>query len=78
VVTVSNKAYRKGEIMTRKDYKELAEAIKSVLEIPSDDKDRNIVKWAFKLMLHNGGFEDYMREDNPRFDSERFREACGL
>ena len=64
--------------MTRKDYKELAQAIKSVLEIPSENKDKNAVKWAFKLMLDNGGFEDYMREDNPRFDGERFREACGL
>jgi hypothetical protein len=67
-----------GERMTRKDYNELAQAIKSALEIPSDSKDREMFKWAFKCFLDNGGFEDYMREDNPRFDSERFREACGF
>jgi hypothetical protein len=67
-----------GETMTRKDYNELAQAIKSALEIPSDSKDREMFKWAFKCLLDNGGFEDYMREDNSRFDSERFREACGF
>ncbi len=67
--------------MTRKDYEELAQAIKYALEISSElsnGSNRNAVQWAFKLMLDNGGFEDYMREDNPRFDGERFREACGL
>jgi len=64
--------------MTRKDYKEIASAIKYALEIPTNDNDRNAMKWAFRLMLDNGGLDDYMREDNPRYDGERFREACGL
>ena len=64
--------------MTRKDYDELARAVKFALEIPSNDKDKEMFKWAFKCLLDNGGFEDYMREDNSRFDSERFREACGF
>lgn len=73
VVTVSNKAYRKGERMTRKDYKVIAKAMRDVL-LSNEWKGEMLHTWACAVLT----LETALKADNPRFDSERFREACGL
>lgn len=57
--------------MTRKDYKLIAEAIKTTryqLELPSDDK-------TLSLLIDNLSIQ--LRQDNRNFDYSRFAEACG-
>ncbi len=57
--------------MTKKDYKEIAEVVRSYtvynrdLEMRYLDRDELIV-----------GLSVLMAKDNPRFDAERFRAAC--
>lgn len=81
VVTVSNKAYRTGEIMTRKDYELIAKAIKSINDgivyLNNETIDSRYVSKVLDILVHDE-LEQVFKTDNPRFNSKRFREACGL
>jgi hypothetical protein len=59
-----------GDVMTRKDYIKIARVINDNASI-SDGK--RIIRWAFIRELC-----DVLEEDNPNFNSIRFKEACGL
>ena len=59
--------------MTRKDYKLIAKAMRDVL-LSNDWKDGGLVWWARAVIT----LETALKEDNPRFDGDKFREACGL
>lgn len=76
VVIVSNKAYRKGEMMTRKDYKIIAESIRTVRD--KCISDGHSVYYADVLEEVAEELADSMLRDNPRFSRDKFREACGL
>lgn len=62
--------------MTRKDYEVLAEEIRNAHEGWASDEDRAIARRTMLSFVEN--LEDYLEQDNPRFDSDKFREACGL
>ncbi len=56
--------------MTRKDYIKFAETIKnSIYPLGAKCDNKTILKITEDLI-------EVFREDNERFDSERFREAC--
>lgn len=81
VVTVSNKAYRTGEMMTRKDYKVIAESIRKSGEYfatvySNDDMRETVTATAIGNVVT--GLCEVLKQDNPLFNSDKFREACGL
>jgi len=62
--------------MTRKDYEALAEHIRNACQHWQTEEDRALAQLVMRGFVEN--FQEYLEEDNPRFDSARFREACGL
>lgn len=62
--------------MTRKDYEALAEDIRNAHEHWASDDDRALARRVLSNFVEN--FQEYLAEDNVRFDSAKFREACGL
>ena len=59
-----------GDVMTRKDYIKIARVINDNTEEMLVER---IIRWAFIRELC-----DVLKEDNPNFNSIRFKEACGL
>ncbi len=59
----------KGQHMTRKDYNLIADAIRTQVA-PHNDSD---TVWQVANAI-----SDSLAMDNPRFDSYRFMQACGL
>jgi len=59
-----------GDVMTRKDYIKIARVINDNTEEMLGER---IIRWAFIRELC-----DVLKEDNPNFNSIRFKEACGL
>jgi hypothetical protein len=59
--------------MTRKNYNTIAAAIKAEITgvVPKQDAVDTIVNLAHRLAA-------LMADDNPRFDPERFLNACGV
>lgn len=68
----------KGQMMTRKDYVLIAQAIKWEHDTPGIDgeRERAIVERAQFNMAST--IANALRTDNPRFDRERFMQACGF
>lgn len=62
--------------MTRKDYKAMSEDIRQAWQKWSDTSEQDIAQRVLRAFVDE--FEMYLEEDNPRFDSVKFREACGL
>jgi hypothetical protein len=62
--------------MTRKDYEALAEDVRNAHEHWNDEQDRTLARRVMLGFVEN--FQEYLAEENPRFDSAKFREACGL
>jgi len=60
--------------MSKKHYKAIAEMIRRRFGV--DEKWRKAADWPIRAFV--GELEDYMAADNPRFDRQRFREACGF
>ena len=65
--------------MTRKDYEAIARAIATVMEATNDfgNYDRT-VGGKCALARLTGHLEVIFGNDNPRFDSDKFSEACGF
>jgi hypothetical protein len=64
--------------MTRKDYEIIARAV-SVVKSTYDEVDGAYTEIALEVideLANQLSLE--LQIDNPRFDRERFREACGL
>jgi diketogulonate reductase-like aldo/keto reductase len=59
--------------MTKKDFKEIAECIRKV-------KERADLDYIDTTLLHTFMLElcDILRTKNPRFDRDRFINACGF
>lgn len=72
-----------GETMTRKDYEMIAKVISQTKEFYEKDIPYNYMvsqvqlsgSISSRLVDH---LSNLLKEDNSRFDSERFREACGF
>lgn len=67
--------------MTRKDYEKLSQMIRNRLSVirKMDTTDSDWYRGAFDglLMLARDYADDFER-DHPRFDRQRFLDACGL
>jgi hypothetical protein len=57
--------------MTRKDYQAIAVIISSLADKYQFDDGRHVVSEVASDLA------DMMAEDNPRFDRQRFLDACG-
>ena len=69
--------------MTRKDYKVIAEAIRQTKEFYEKDIPDNYMVSQILLSASVSSrivecLSNAMMEDNPRFNRDKFREACGL
>jgi hypothetical protein len=62
--------------MTRKDYTAMAEDMRHAWERWTDESEQETAKKVLRAFVDN--FEEYLAEDNARFDRSKFREACGL
>jgi len=62
--------------MTRKDYEAMAEDVRHAWVRWTDESEQEIAKKVLRAFVDN--FEEYLTEDNSRFDRSKFREACGL
>jgi len=59
--------------MTKKDYERIAKAVREAWECEKDDFDRTIgVSRVAHILAYS------LSNDNPRFDRERFLDACGF
>lgn len=70
----------KGEYMTRKDYEAIASAILSVrgnIEARNLDVVRLSSEWGITNEIIDK-LVTVFANDNPRFQADKFREACGL
>lgn len=65
-----------GTMMTRKDYVLIAQAIKRTRELIEGNPSHNITG-SEAMDFITGYFGGRLEQDNPRFDYERFRLACG-
>lgn len=65
-------------MLTRKDYKQLAEILKSVKEehqgMASDQEELRIVNSIFYDLESN--LASWLKNDNPKFNATKFQEAC--
>jgi hypothetical protein len=59
--------------MTRKDYQLIAEVFANFKQIQNLDQTIN---WSQEDLARN--LADSLAKDNPRFDSARFLDACGV
>ena len=59
--------------MTRKDYVKFAAMLKELVGL---DAEQVNLDW-FKVSFVND-FADILQADNPNFDRERFKKACGI
>lgn len=60
--------------MTRKDYVKIAEAINATRKAIDTEYRSGGATLAFLM----GYLESVLKLDNPRFNREKFRKACGL
>jgi hypothetical protein len=54
----------------------MAEDVRHSWERWLDSHEQEIAKNVLRAFVDN--FEEYLAEDNERFDRSKFREACGL
>jgi len=66
--------------MTRKDYQAIASAISSVATWANTyytvDTCRHIAPQVLLTLVEQ--LSDYLEDDNPRFNAEKFSKACGF
>ena len=55
--------------MTKKDYQTIAKSIYSCFDVYDDTENKGLREIVLTLSHH-------LKADNPRFDSERFEQAC--
>ncbi len=72
-----------GEMMTRKDYEMIAKVISQTKEFYEKDIPYNYMVSQVQLSGSISSrlvdyLSDALKEENPRFNPERFREACGF
>jgi hypothetical protein len=62
-------------MMTKKDYKKAADIVRNLRQLSHKsslvDTNHHDASW-----MTQEAFVSFFRDDNPRFDVERFREAC--
>lgn len=66
--------------MSRKQYRDMAAVIQAERNISSDDFDDPAIAIGIDLATRNiaSGLATVFAIDNPRFDRQRFMDACGI
>jgi hypothetical protein len=64
-----------GDIMTRRDYVLLADAIRTARNKEGRDGRPLLDQWAVDVV--SAHLADTLKADNPRFDRDRFLDAAG-
>ena len=62
-------------MLTRKVFEQIAASVKKSVDKADETLDTNLYGFATE-MAHE--LADYFQKENPRFDRERFLDACGL
>tara|TARA_R110000868_G_scaffold357819_1_gene619352 strand:- start:419 stop:655 length:237 start_codon:yes stop_codon:yes gene_type:complete len=78
-VTDEVRNIEKGQDMTRKDYELIAEAIRKSLLVFEDreiKKQRDDSAIATAVIIRH--LQEEFKRDNPRFNAEKFWEACAI
>ena len=61
--------------MTRKDYQRIAEAIRFHLDMANSTGEREAEGRLYGVIAD---LAETFEKDNPRFDREKFKQACGI
>ena len=62
-------------MLTRKVFKQVAASVKKSVDKADETLDINLYKFAGEMANE---LADYFERENPRFDRDRFFNACGL
>lgn len=63
--------------MTKKDYKKIALAVQNIwAEFSHDGGDEDIILKDINIIVRE--LSDVLNADNPKFNREKFYDACGL
>ena len=62
-------------MLTRKVFEQIATSVKKSVDKADTTLDANLYGFAVEMADE---LADYFASDNPRFDRERFLDACGL
>ncbi len=63
--------------MTKKDYELIARSVWRSGYVPDKNKVRQVAKTAMRRLIAID-LASSLKEDNPRFDREKFMSACGI
>ena len=63
-------------MFTKKHYKAIAAMILRRFGVNESWRKETKTDWAIRLFV--GELEDYFADDNPNFNREQFRTACGF
>ena len=61
--------------MTRKVFEQVAASVKNSVDKADETLDANLYGFAAEMANE---LADYFQKENPRFDRDRFFDACGL
>ena len=62
--------------MTKKDYIKIASLVKRYFGVDEAWRINPRADWAIRLFV--GGLIDHLKTTNPKFDEEKFKDACGF
>ena len=62
-------------MLTRKVFEQVAGSVKKSVDKAGETKDLKLRDFAYDMAME---LADYFEKENPRFDRDRFFNACGL
>ena len=62
-------------MLTRKVFEQVAGSVKKSVDKARETKDLKLRHFAYDMAME---LADYFEKENPRFDRDRFFNACGL
>ena len=62
-------------MLTRKVFEQVAGSVKKSVDKAGETKDLKLRDFAYDMAVE---LADYFQKENPRFDRDRFLDACGL
>ena len=62
-------------MLTRKVFEQVAASVKKSVDKAGETKDLKLRDFAYDMAVE---LADYFQKENPRFDRDRFFNACGL
>ncbi len=72
---VRNFTLRGHTMLTRKVFEQVAASVKKSVDKAGETKDLKLRDFAYDMAVE---LADYFEKENPRFDRDRFFNACGL